>query len=73
MQTAMYIIQTLLALLLIFVVLIQVKGQGTGLFGSSEGGYRSRRGIDKLLFQFTIVLVSVFLVTSIILASGVFA
>ena len=66
MESAINIVQIITAILLITVVLIQVRGQGGGLFGSSESTYRTRRGIEKTLFQFTIVLVVVFLTTSIV-------
>jgi preprotein translocase subunit SecG len=66
MESAIHIVQIITAILLITVVLIQVRGQGGGLFGSSESTYRTRRGIEKTLFQFTIVLVVVFLTTSIV-------
>jgi preprotein translocase subunit SecG len=66
MESATHIVQIITAILLITVVLIQVRGQGGGLFGSSESTYRTRRGIEKTLFQFTIVLVVVFLTTSIV-------
>ena len=58
--------------MLIVVVLMQVKGQGTALFGSAESSYRTRRGIEKLLFQFTIALVVVFIGLSIVIASNRF-
>ncbi len=66
MQQTMNMVQIVIATILVIVILVQVRGQGTGLFGSAEGSYRTRRGIEKLLFQFTIVLVGVFIVTSII-------
>ena len=62
----MNLIQILLSIALVVVILLQVRGQGTGLFGSAESSYRTRRGIEKTLFQLTIVLVVVFLTTSII-------
>jgi preprotein translocase subunit SecG len=59
-------VQIFIAVLLVVVILVQVRGQGGGLFGSGESSYRTRRGLEKVLFQFTIVLVVVFLTTSII-------
>lgn len=66
MQTLMNTVQIVVAVLLIIVVLLQVRGQGVGLFGSAESSYRTRRGIEKTLFQFTIVLIVIFLTTSIL-------
>ena len=60
------IFQIVISIILIGVILIQVKGQGTGLFGSSEGSFRTRRGLEKTLFQFTIFMVVVFIGMSII-------
>ncbi len=56
--------QILVSTLLILAILLQVKGQGSGLFGSAESTFRSRRGLEKTLFQFTIVLVAVFVIIS---------
>ena len=69
-MTALNVIQILLSILLTVVILVQVRGQGTGLFGSAEGSFRTRRGIERTLFQFTIVLIVVFLLVSIISASN---
>ena len=65
MESAIHIVQIITAVLLVVVVLLQVRGQGGGLFGSAESTYRTRRGIERTLFQLTIVLVVVFLGTSI--------
>jgi preprotein translocase subunit SecG len=64
--------QIAVALMLIVVVLLQVKGQGAALFGSAESSYRTRRGFERLLFQFTIGLIVVFIGLSIVIASNRF-
>ena len=68
MATLFYIVQIILAITLTTVILLQVKSAGLGsAFGGSDASiYTSRRGIDKILFQFTIVLSGVFLLTSLI-------
>jgi preprotein translocase subunit SecG len=66
MESTINIVQIVLSLLLISIILLQVKGQGVGLFGSAESSYRTRRGFEKTLFQFTIVLIVIFLITSIL-------
>ena len=66
MQTLMNVIQIVVAVLLVVVILVQVRGQGVGLFSSPESSYRTRRGIEKTLFQFTIALVVIFIATSMI-------
>ena len=69
MATVFYIVQILLASTLIGVILLQVKSASLGsAFGGTDASiYSSRRGIDKILFQFTIILSVVFLITSIII------
>lgn len=45
----------LLSIALIMVILLQVKGEGVG--GLQSGSFvRTRRGLEKTLFQLTIVL-----------------
>ncbi len=69
-MTALNLIQMAISVLLVGTILIQVKGQGGGLFGSAEGSFRTRRGIEKTIFQFTIFLVAVFILVSIVSASS---
>ena len=60
------VIHIFISVLLITTILLQVRGQGSGLFGSAEGSFRTRRGLEKTLFQFTIVLIVIFILISII-------
>jgi preprotein translocase subunit SecG len=47
-------------------ILLQARGAGLGsAFGGDSSVYRSRRGIEKTLFQFTIALTVLFVVFSI--------
>jgi preprotein translocase subunit SecG len=68
MATLFYIVQIVLAITLITVILLQVKSASLGsAFGGSDASiYTSRRGIDRVLYQFTIALSIVFLFTSLI-------
>lgn len=53
----------LVSIALIAVILLQVKGEGVG--GMQSGSFvRTRRGLEKTLFQFTIVLVVIWLVVA---------
>ena len=52
--------QILVSVLLIAIILIQIRGQGSGFFGSAQASFRTRRGVEKTMFQFTIVLAVVF-------------
>ena len=65
-NTVVNILQIAVSLLVIAIILVQVKGQGSGLFGSAEGSFRTRRGIELTLFRFTIFLVIVFIGLSIV-------
>ena len=47
-------------------ILLQSRGAGLGAtFGGDSSVYRSRRGIEKRLFQFTIVLAILFVIFSV--------
>ncbi|HEU0022437.1 MAG TPA: preprotein translocase subunit SecG [Dehalococcoidia bacterium] len=58
--------QIIVSVVLVLVMLSQVKESGAGLFGSAQASGRTRRGLEKTLFQFTIVLSVVFLAVSIV-------
>ncbi len=60
--------QILVSVLLIAIILIQIRGQGSGFFGSAQASFRTRRGVEKTLFQFTIVLAVVFTLLAILSA-----
>ncbi len=60
------IVQIMVSAVLVMVILLQVKELGTGLFGSSQAAFRTRRGAEKTLFQFTIMLSAIFLGISIL-------
>ena len=67
MQTAFNVIQIIISVALILVVTLQVKGGGLGgIFGQADTVYRTKRGLERRLFQATIVLVVVFVITSIV-------
>ena len=52
--------QILVSVLLVAIILLQIRGQGSGFFGSAQASFRTRRGVEKTMFQFTIVLAVVF-------------
>lgn len=52
--------------LLVTSILLQVRGAGGGLFGGGAQSFRTRRGLEKTLFQFTIILGVVFVVLAIL-------
>ena len=60
--------QILVSILLIGIILLQIRGQGSGFFGSAQASFRTRRGVEKTMFQFTIVLAVVFTLLAILSA-----
>jgi preprotein translocase subunit SecG len=52
--------------LLVTSILLQVKGAGGGLFGGGEAQFRTRRGVEKTLFQITIGLGILFVILAIL-------
>ena len=65
MSAVFQTVQLALAVILITSVLLQVRNAGLGSgFGQSDSFFSTRRGADKLLFNFTIVIaVSFFLIS----------
>jgi preprotein translocase subunit SecG len=61
------IAQIVLAVALIMAIMLQVRGGGLGgIFGQADSVYRTRRGVEKTLFQLTIVLAVIFIIISIV-------
>jgi preprotein translocase subunit SecG len=68
LRAALDIVQILLAVVVVALVLLQVKGSGfTGMFGGdSSTVYRTRRGLEKRLYQFTIIISAAFFVVALV-------
>lgn len=63
LQDWLAIAEIIISISLVAVILLQVKGEGVG--GLQSGSFvRTRRGVEKTLFQLTIALVILFLVVS---------
>jgi protein translocase SecG subunit len=60
METTFSLILIVIAVSLIGVLLLQARGSGSSLFGEATSTFRSRRGVEQLLFRATIVLAFVF-------------
>jgi len=57
--------QLIVSVALGLAILLQARGSGLGgTFGGDSAVYRSRRGIERRLWQFTIVLIALFAVFS---------
>ena len=66
MESYLNVAQIIVAVVLIGIVLLQVRGGGLGgIFGQQTGMYRTKRGIERTLFRFTILLIMVLVVVSI--------
>ncbi len=61
------LVQVLISVLLVAAILLQQRGGGLSpVFGGEGGAYRTRRGMEKMVFRATIVLVILFLLTAIL-------
>jgi preprotein translocase subunit SecG len=64
--------QILVGIALIAAILLQARGTGlSGTFGGDSAVYRSRRGVERRLWQFTILLTVLFVLFS--LAAYIYA
>jgi preprotein translocase subunit SecG len=59
--------QILLSIALIAAILLQSRGTGlSGTFGGDSAVYRSRRGVERRLWQFTILLLALFVLFAVV-------
>ena len=67
MSTYFSIALIIISVGLILTIMFQVKGGGLGgIFGQADTVYRTRRGVEKNLFQLTVVLAVLFVIISIV-------
>ena len=67
MIKALIIAEYVLSILLVLAIMLQHRGTGLGgVFASEANAYRSKRGIEKFLFNSTIVFASLLVVSSIV-------
>lgn len=68
LHTVLNIVQVIVSAALILAILFQVRGGGLGgIFGNPETtGFRTRRGFEKTLFQFTIAMTVIFVIIAIL-------
>jgi len=61
------LIQIIISVALIAIILLQAKGSGLGgIFGGDTSIYKTRRGVEKTLYQATIGLAITFFAVSIL-------
>lgn len=67
-QPYVQLIQIIISIALIAVILAQAKGQGGlgGIFGGDSTVYRTRRGVERTLFNVTIGLAVAFFAISLV-------
>ncbi len=67
MQTYLNVAQIVLAAALVLIILLQVRGGGLGgIFGQPDTVYRTKRGVEKTMFQLTIALAVLFIIIAIV-------
>ncbi len=60
--------QIVISIVLVLIILSQVREAGSGMFGSAQSTIRTRRGLERTMFQLTIALIVVFLLVSLLSA-----
>ena len=65
-KQAFYVVQIILSAILVVLILLQNKGTGIGsTFGGELSFYRTRRGVEKLMFYLTMIVSALFLASSV--------
>jgi len=60
------IIQSVLSVLIVILILLQSQGSGLGsVWGGGGETFHTKRGVEKVLFNLTIIFIILFAVTSI--------
>jgi preprotein translocase subunit SecG len=67
MQTALNIAMIIVSVVLVALIMLQTKGSSfSGAFGGDPGSInRTRRGVEKTLFQFTIGAAGIYVILAI--------
>jgi preprotein translocase subunit SecG len=67
-DTAINLVTIIVSAILILLIMLQSKGSTfSGAFGGDTSGiYKTRRGVEKTLFEFTIGVAAVFLLIAIV-------
>ena len=63
-MTLLNVAQIIASIILVLIILSQVREAGSGMFGSAQNTIRTRRGLERTMFQLTIVMIVIFLVVS---------
>jgi preprotein translocase subunit SecG len=67
LATYVTIVEIIISLALILLVLVQTRGEGfSATFSADSSIFRTRRGVEKTLFQLTIAVAVIWIATSIV-------
>lgn len=67
MKNVILVLQLIISISLIALILLQAKGVGLGrAWGGGGEFYKSKRGVEKLIFQLTIAVAALFLIMSLL-------
>ncbi len=67
MITYLNIAMIIVSVALVLAIMLQARGGGLGgIFGQPDSVYRTRRGIERTLFRFTIALAVIFILLAIL-------
>ena len=65
MRTTLAITQIVISILLVVAILLQQRGTGlSATFGGEGNVYRTKRGLEKVIFAATIILAALFFATA---------
>jgi protein translocase SecG subunit len=67
MQNVLLILTIIVSVAIVILTLFQGKGGGLGsAWGNAGGGFQTRRGLEKVLLQLTVILTCVFFILTVI-------
>lgn len=66
LTTLLRVALIVLSVALVGLLLLQVRGTNLNLLGGSDSSFRSRRGVERLLFRSTIVVAILFVVVAVL-------
>ncbi len=64
MKPYLSVAEILISVILVLVLIFQLKGSGAGFVSGAVSPFQTRRGLEKTLFQITIVIAILFIVIS---------
>ena len=66
MRNFVFVVNIIISILIVVLVLVQGKGAGLGsAWGGSGEMYQTRRGVEKVTLQLTVILIIAFFILSV--------